>query len=99
MAVHLLQPVAPSQGIPRAHPCGAWRELARAECGATPAQLFRRVCPHGHRRDVWLCGTHEKAAGSAAVCRECANLGARSHACPVALVLVPEALDILRAAT
>ena len=85
----------PSEDIPRAHPCGALVEDSGRDCGATPALLHRRVCPHRHVRDVWLCGVHEAIASrtAGASCRDCAGLGLRS---PVALVKVPEALDLLR---
>lgn len=100
MAVHLIEPVAPTLRIPRAHPCGAFLELIRTHCGATPALLFRRVCAHNHVRDVYLCAVHERAVSAAGIvtCRECANLPGGAHACPVALVRVPEAVDLIRAA-
>jgi hypothetical protein len=98
VAVHLITPVAPTLNVPRMHPCSAWLELAGAECGATPALLFRRVCAHSHVRDLYLCGTHEKGISRLATCRDCAGLRTGAHACPVALVLVPEAVDLIRTA-
>lgn len=99
MAVHLIEPVAPSLPVPRAWPCGALAEQSGTECGATPALLYRRVCFHGHARDVRLCVPHERGAARIAVCRDCANLRHGPHRCAVALVLVPEALDLIRAAS
>jgi hypothetical protein len=96
VAAYPLELAAPSLRIPRAWPCAAYLEQAGRECGATPALLFRRVCAHGHARDVLLCGTHEKGAGRIAVCRDCAGLRDGAHPCPVALIAVPEALDLLR---
>jgi hypothetical protein len=99
VAVHLLEPVAPTLDVPRMHPCAAWMDQQGRECGATPALLFRRVCLHGHARDVFLCAVHEAMVGRAGAgsCRDCAGLGRWSHRCPVALVSVPEALDLIRA--
>ena len=72
-------------------------EQGRAPCGALPSLLFRRVCTHHHTRDVHLCEVHERLIGRVAVCRDCATLpGKRAHRCAVALVLVPEALDLIR---
>jgi hypothetical protein len=98
VAVHLIEPAAPTLHVPRGHPCAAFLELAGAECGATPALLYRRVCAHQHARDLYLCAAHERAVTHLAVCRDCANLRDGAHACPVALVLVPEAVDLIRAA-
>lgn len=97
MAVHLLTPVAPTLDIPRAHRCQAHIDALAADCGATPALLFRRVCAHQHARDLYLCVTHEKSVTRTGCCRDCAGLTTGAHACPVGLVLVPAALDILRA--
>lgn len=92
-----LEFTVPTLDIARAFPCGAYVEALEAECGATPALLFRRVCVHAHARDVWLCQPHEAVISRLAVCRDCANLGDRSHRCAVALVKVPEVLDLIRA--
>ena len=96
MAVHLLTPVAPSVAVPRAHPCEASIDALAGECGATPALMFRRVCLHRHARDLYLCATHEKAVPSTGQCRDCAGLPSGAHACPVGLVVVAEALDLIR---
>lgn len=99
MAVYLLEPAVPTLGVPRMHPCGAWLDQQREACGATPALLCRRLCAHGHARDVWLCTVHEALVSrtGAAACADCADQGRWSHRCPVALVTVPEALDLIRA--
>lgn len=90
MAVHLIEPVAPTLRIPRAWPCAALIEVTGQDCGATPAAPFRRICACRHTRDLRLCATHEDAATAmAATCRDCANLGRWSHACPVAVIRVP----------
>ena len=99
MAVHLLEVAAPTLNMPRAHPCAARDDHAARICGATPAWLYRRVCIHGHRRDVWLCRTHEVMVrrARAAACQDCADRRDRPHRCPVALVTDPAALDLIRA--
>lgn len=99
MAVHLIEPVAPSLGIPRAYPCGAFLDQERKDCGATPALLYRRVCFHGHARNLWLCQPHEAmtARHGLAACRDCAEHPSRPHRCAVALVRLPGALDLIRA--
>jgi len=98
MAVHLITPAAPAPRIPRAHPCAARLDQPGRDCGAVPALLYRRVCLHGHVRDAYLCRAHEQAAGAAVIitCRDCAGLRDGAHRCPVALIAVPEALDVLR---
>ena len=96
MTVHLLEPVAPSLHVPRAHPCAAWMDQDARQCGATPTWLHRRICAHQHTRDLWLCHTHEvtvRRAGAGS-CRECAALG---HWCPAALITAPDALSLIRA--
>jgi hypothetical protein len=101
VAVHLIEPAAPTLRIPRAWPCAAFLEQPGAECGAVPALLYRRVCGCPgplHVRDLYLCGAHERSVGRIAVCRDCANLTSGAHRCPVALVLVPEAVDLIRRA-
>jgi hypothetical protein len=99
VAVHLLEPAVPTLDVPRMHPCGAFMDQQGELCGATPSLLSRRVCLHGHARDVYLCAVHEAVVKgtAAAACRDCAGLGRWSHRCPVALVSVPEALDLIRA--
>jgi hypothetical protein len=99
MAVYPLELTAPSLNVPRGHPCAAFLDQARAECGATPALLFRRVCAHQHARDLYLCKTHEAAVSrpGMATCRDCAGLSTGAHACPVALVAVPQAVGLIRA--
>lgn len=94
MAVHLIEPVIPTLDIPRAHPCGAWLEQPGTACGAVPALLYRRICPHQHIRDVYLCTVHERAVSAAGIitCRDCADLRDGAHRCPVALVRLPAAL-------
>lgn len=90
MAVHLIEPVAPTFRVLRAWPCAAYLGHTGQDCGATPAAPFRRVCACRHARDLHLCATHEDAAATlAATCRDCANLGQWSHSCPVALIAVP----------
>lgn len=99
MTVHLIEPLAPTLDVPRMHPCGAFMDEQGRLCGATPALLFRRVCAHAHARDVFLCAVHEAMVRStgAASCRDCAAQGRWAHRCAVALVTVPEALDLIRA--
>jgi hypothetical protein len=99
VAIHLLEPVAPTLNVPRMHPCAAWMDADARDCGATPAWLYRRVCVHGHIRDVWLCTTHEALVSrtGGASCRDCADLGRWAHRCPVALVKDPEAVALIRA--
>jgi hypothetical protein len=94
VAVHLIEPVIPTLDIPRAHPCGAWLEQPGTACGAVPALLYRRICPHQHIRDVYLCTVHERAVSAAGIitCRDCADLRDGAHRCPVALVRLPAAL-------
>lgn len=84
--------------VPRGHPCAALRDLTEQICGATPAQLFRRVCACRHARDLYLCRSCEGGIGHLARCRDCQEDRTHPHACPVALVLRPEALDLIRAA-
>jgi hypothetical protein len=99
VAVHLLEPVAPTLNVPRMHPCAARPDETGRDCGATPAWLYRRVCAHGHIRDVWLCNTHEALVSQTggASCRDCMGLGRWAHRCPVALVKDPEAAALIRA--
>ena len=98
MAVHLIEPVSPTLDIPRAHPCAAHIDQLQAICGATPALLYRRICFHGHARDLYLCMPHERAASRIAACRNCADDLTHPHRCAVALVRLPEAADLIRAA-
>lgn len=100
MAIHLIEPVAPTLNVPRMHPCAARPDQTGRDCGATPAWLYRRVCAHNHTRDVWLCTTHEALASrtGGASCRDCAEHPSRPHRCPVALVKDPEAVDLIRSA-
>jgi hypothetical protein len=99
MAVHLIEPVSPSLNIPRAWPCGAITDHLQALCGATPALLYRRICLHGHARDLYLCRPHEQSAGSLmAACADCSGDRTHPHRCPVALVLLPEVPGLIRAA-
>jgi hypothetical protein len=99
VAVYPLEFIAPSENVPRMHPCAAWMDQDARTCGATPAWLYRRVCAHGHTRDVWLCTTHEALVSrtGGAACRDCAGLGQWAHRCPVALVKDPEAVTLIRA--
>ena len=98
MAVHPIEPVAPTLHVPRGHPCAARIDATGLECGATPALLFRRICLHSHVRDLHLCGAHERGIAAIAACRDCAELREGAHRCRVALVRVPEAVDLIRAA-
>lgn len=78
MAVHLLDFKAPSGDLPRMHPCSATGIGKGAiACGATPASQWQKNCPHGHERDMWLCGTHARLVTiGAGQCKECADRGA-----------------------
>jgi hypothetical protein len=96
LAVHLIEPVSPSLEIPRAWPCAAIIDQLQAACGATPALLYRRVCLHGHARDLYLCRPHEQSASRTGSCGDCSGLRTGAHRCPVALVLLPEAVDLIR---
>jgi hypothetical protein len=90
VAVHLIEPIAPDLRVPRAWPCAAHIDHTGQDCGATPAAPFRRICACRHARDLHLCATHEDAAATGiASCRDCAGLGRRAHACPVAVIAVP----------
>jgi hypothetical protein len=84
-----IDPVAPDQHVPRAHPCQAKTGIDLHECAATPAAPFRRVCAHRHTRDAWLCRTHAAAASLLGTCDRCATDTARPHSCPIALVPIP----------
>lgn len=86
----LIEPVAPDARIPRGHPCGAFPNSKKEPCGATPAALYLRMCPHGHRREVRLCGTHfGEASGLQASCRDCATDPTHPHQCAVGLYPLP----------
>lgn len=87
---------APSLNVPRGHPCAALMDSTGMDCGATPALLYRRICAHRHSRDLHLCKVHERTIGATGRCRDCQQDTSHPHACPVALVLLPEALDLIR---
>jgi hypothetical protein len=56
-------------------------------CGAPAAGRFSRACVHEHVRTGWLCQRHADDAASA-FCRQCFELPAGSHWCPVAIAPV-----------
>jgi hypothetical protein len=87
----LIDPVAPDAKIPRGHPCGAFPGGGNTKCGATPAELYLRACPHGHHRQVWLCGVHYAEVITArASCRDCATDRTHPHECAVGLHQLPQ---------
>src|SRR6202042_805081 len=82
--------------LPRVFPCAAWSGDGSAQCGATPAALRWVVCAHCEPEEKHLCPVHDAmAAAMNATCRRCATLGARSHACPVAVVDVRPVRELL----
>lgn len=89
----LIDPLAPDAKIPRGYPCGAFpNSKPGTTCGATPAALYLKTCPHGHRREVRLCGTHFGEATTAqASCRDCATDLTHPHACAVGVHLLQQA--------
>jgi hypothetical protein len=87
----LIDPIAPDAKIPRGHPCGAFPAGGQATCEATPAKLYVRMCRHGHRREVWLCGTHFGEVTTArATCRDCAQDPTHPHDCLAGVYLLPQ---------
>jgi len=86
-----VDPVAPDAKVSRGYPCGALPGGKPAECGATPAELYVKTCPHGHTRTVRLCGTHfAEVITARASCRDCAADSAHPHACAVGIFPMPQ---------
>jgi len=64
------------ENISRGHPCTAWRGDGSGQCKTTPTKPFRKMCRNNHRREVWLCSTHEAMTKiGSSFCRECADRG------------------------
>lgn len=54
-------------------------------CGIPAIGQFTRACVHEHVRTGWLCQRHVDDAASCH-CRQCFQLPADSHWCPVVIV-------------
>jgi hypothetical protein len=71
-----LRPKVVDEKVPRWYPCSALAGDTGKVCGATPTNKWWKACQFGHRREIWLCGTHGAMCFmNAGLCRECADRG------------------------
>jgi len=85
----------PDEAETAMYPCESGRQFAvlapksrmAGDCELFASVLYRRMCPHEHARDAYVCGVCAAKLNARGTCLECLLLeGDLAHRCRIALL-------------